>query len=328
MTIIESVACDGDLVTISATRLAIKNNDPIDDFLHVIIVISNPCQYKRRFQLAREFIKRIEIEENVKLYIVELAYGSQAFHVTREGHPRHLQIRTDCAPLWHKENMINIGVQKLLPENWKAMAWIDADIEFESHTWAMDTLKILNGHKDIIQLFSHAIDMNFKQEMMSVFSAFGFNYEKGLTWGRTFWHPGFAWAITRKAYDKIGGLYENSILGAGDHNMALCLIGLGLNSLNGNTTDAYKEDVLNFQDRARGLRLGYTPGIIRHFFHGKKINRRYGDRWQILIKFAYDPSRHITRGRDGLICPTTNCPSKLLDEIMEYFRGRDEDETG
>ena len=170
--------------------------------------------------------------------------------------------------------------------------------------------------------------MNFNEEMMTLFSSFGFNYAKCLTWGRTFWHPGFAWAITRKAYDKMGGLYENSILGAGDHNMALCLIGLGLNSLNGNTTDAYKQDVLNFQDRAKGLRLGYTPGIIRHFFHGKKINRRYGDRWQILIKFAYDPSRHITRGRDGLICPTTNCPSKLLDEIMEYFRGRDEDETG
>lgn len=45
--------------------------------------------------------------------------------------------------------MINLGVRYLLPEKWKAFAWIDADIEFENSTWAVDTLKILNGSRDI-----------------------------------------------------------------------------------------------------------------------------------------------------------------------------------
>jgi hypothetical protein len=37
-----------------------------------------------------------------------------------------LQLRTDT-PIWHKENMINLGVRRLLSDNYKAFAWIDAD---------------------------------------------------------------------------------------------------------------------------------------------------------------------------------------------------------
>ena len=35
-----------------------------------------------------------------------------------------------------------------------------------------------------------------------------------------FWHPGFA-------YEKVGGLYDLSILGSGDHNMSFCLMSKG-----------------------------------------------------------------------------------------------------
>ena len=49
---------------------------------------------------------------------------------TNANNKKHLQLNTNNIPLWHKENMINIGIRKLLPNNWKAVAWIDADIEF------------------------------------------------------------------------------------------------------------------------------------------------------------------------------------------------------
>ena len=52
----------------------------IENKLNVIIVISNPCLFDRRYILAREFIQRIENdEEYVNLYIVELAYNDQKF---------------------------------------------------------------------------------------------------------------------------------------------------------------------------------------------------------------------------------------------------------
>ena len=44
---------------IDNTKMYILNHTPIEDKLHVISVISIPCNYKIRYQLAKEFIKRM-----------------------------------------------------------------------------------------------------------------------------------------------------------------------------------------------------------------------------------------------------------------------------
>ena len=226
--------------------------------------------------------------------------------------------------------MINIGVRKLLPESWKAFAWIDADLEFENQSWALDTLKILNGSKDVVQLFSHCLDLNNNEDIMSIFSSFGFQFTKGKPYnkstGHNFWHPGYAWAMTRNAFEQLNGLFEYSILGSGDHNMALSFIGYGINSLNKNVLDEYKMKLSEFQDKAFQLRLGYVPGVIRHYFHGSKINRKYPERWTILVKHNYNPFIHITKNNDGLLIPTNDFPQALLSDIFKYFKERNEDE--
>ena len=310
-------------------KSAILNNDPIDDLLHVIMVVSNPCQFARRYILAKEFISRMEKENNVLLYITELVYGDQQFRITDRKNKKHLQIRTSEPPIWHKENMINIGVNNLFPKTWKAMAWIDADIEFENTEWANDTLKILNGSCDIVQLFSHAIDMDLDEDAMNIFPGFGFQYSKNRRYSKNgilkMWHPGYAWACTRKAYEKMGGLYEFSILGAGDHQMALSLIGRANISLNENVHEDYIQSILIFQQKIKHLRLGYTPGMIRHYFHGSKKNRKYNERWKILVNHQYSPNIHITKNQLGLLIPTNECPKEMLRDIYEYFEQRNED---
>jgi hypothetical protein len=329
MTIINNIEIDDIQYKRNVIKEAILNNEPIENKLHVVLCISNPCLYARRYILIKEFINRMELEEtDVILYVVELAYKKQRFIITDHKNPRHLQIRTEI-PIWHKENMINLGIRKLLPKTWKAMAWIDSDIEFDSPTWALDTLKILNGTKDIVQLFGNCIDMNKDEEAMNIFTSFGHQYSKGLPYSKEmirFWHPGFAWACTRKAYEKMGGVYEKGILGSGDNIMALCLIQRGLKSLNNDSTEDYKNSVLEFQNRVKNLRLGYVPGVIRHYFHGSKKNRRYHDRWQILLKHEYSPSLHVTNDSNGILIPTKECPKQMLEEIMEYFNERNEDE--
>jgi len=330
MTVINGIEIDNIKYIHNEIKEAIINNDPIEQNLHVVIVISNPCQYARRYILAKEFIKRFDDEENVILYIVELAFNDQKFQVTEAKNSRHLQIRTTARPLWHKENMINLGVQKLLPKNWKAFAWIDADIEFDSASWALDTLKILNGCRDIVQLFSHCSDMDQNEDPMRIFQSFGFQYSKKKVYkiqGQlNFWHPGFAWAMTRKAYDKAGGIYEKSILGSGDHNISLSLIGRGIYSINSETTDGYKKSVLDYQKNISKLRLGYVPGFIRHYFHGSKENRKYIERWKILVKHKYNPYEHIEHDKNGLLIPSDKCPQELLNDIYQYFSERNEDE--
>jgi hypothetical protein len=329
MTIINNIEIDDIQYKRNIIKEAIQNNDPIENKLHVILCISNPCLYARRYILIKEFINRMELEEtDVIIYVVEYAYKNQRFIITDPKNPRHLQIRTDV-PLWHKENMVNMGVKHLLPKKWKAFAWIDSDIEFDNPSWVMDTLKVLNGTKDIVQIFSQCIDMNQEEEAMNVFTSFGHQYVKELSYSKQlvrFWHPGFAWACTRKAYEKMGGLYEKAILGSGDNIMALSLIKQGLKAVNENSTDDYIQSVLDFQERVKTLRLGYVPGVIRHYFHGSKKNRKYGERWQILLKHDYSPSLHTINNQYGVLEPTKECPKELLDDILDYFKQRNEDE--
>jgi hypothetical protein len=307
---------------------AIENNDPIEDHLHVIAVISNVCRFNKRVKLMNEFLHRMQFENHVIVYIVELAYGDQPFTVASHDNPRHLQLRTTHA-IWHKENMINLGVKKLLPPDWKAFAWIDADIEFENHTWALETLKILNGAKDIVQIFSHAIDMDAKEQTMNVYNSFAFQYSRRLPYSHQFpnyWHPGYAWACTRKAYEKMGGLFQWGILGASDHIMSFCLTHKGLQSINERYSPEFKEKITEFEHAVKRLRLGYVPGVIRHFFHGSKVNRKYIERNEILLRHNYRPDVHVTTDEQGVLVPTPEFSPVFLNDILDYFKQRNEDE--
>jgi len=310
-------------------KSAILNNDPIDNILHVIAVISNPCGFGRRYKLTNEFRLRMADEPNVELYIVELAYNDQPFLCTEVNNPKHLRIRTSETPLWVKENLINIGVKKLFPKGWKAMAWIDADLEFESSSWALDTLKVLNGFKDAVQLFSHCVDMDNDGSTMRIFNSLGYQFEKNKVFvpiGPGYSHPGFAWSCTRKTWDKMSGLYDQSILGSGDFNMSLAILGIANKSLNEAVHPNYLQSVLDFQKRVKGTRLGYIPNTCSHFYHGSKALRKYQDRWKILVQHQYDPKTMITYNSDGLIVTTDKFPEQLKLDIIKYFQERLEDD--
>ena len=333
MTVIHGIEIDDFEYKPNNIKKAIRTLNPIENKLHVIAVISNPCNYARRCILMSEFKERMMRDEpDVILYVVELVYGKQRFHMTQSDNPRHLQLRTET-PLWHKENMINMAVKKMLPADWKAMAWIDADLEFESTTWAKDTLRILNGECDIVQLFSHCIDMNHQEYAMNIFSSAGFQYSKRLPYthyagGRqnNFWHPGYAWACTHTAYETMGGLFDKGILGSGDNIILLCLLQNGHKAIHVDSTDGYKQSVLEFQERVKELRLGYVPGVIRHYFHGTKANRKYSERWNILLRHEYDPYLHVIYHSSGILVPTPMCPDGLKKDILHYFSERNEDD--
>ena len=328
MTIVSGIEIDHINYKRNEIKYAIKNNDPIDSKLHVIAVISNPCLYARRYILFKEFMKRMEDEENIEIYVVEMAYGSQKFLISDSKNKRHLQIRTET-PIWHKENMVNLAVQKLLPKNYKALAWVDADIEFESATWALDTLKILNGCKDVVQLFSHCVDLSEKETALNIFNGFGYSFcqEKPyIMGGKDYWHPGFAWAMTRKAYEKIGGIYDEGVLGSGDNIMALAFINKTERMNNEDYHEDYNQSMIDFQEKAKNLRLGYIPGVIKHYYHGSKKNRQYTERWRILIDHGFSPKLDLTYNKQGILIPTTHFSEDFKEAIMNYFRERKEDD--
>ena len=305
---------------------------PIDKVLHVVAVYQNPAGFDIRRERAIEFMNDMKDADNVKLYVVELAYKDAPFEVTEAGNAQHLQLRTDKSPFWSKENLINIGIKKLLPQEWKAVAWVDMEVHFGSANWALDTLKVLNGFADFVQPFSAAefLDANGKAsdryESFAYFLSSSSNFRGAPVWHENLdWHPGMAWAANRKAFDQLGGLHEVSILGSADNLMAHAFFGASDWALPGDVSAGYRDSVVEWEDRTLGLRMGYVPGVIRHTYHGAKETRKYYERWAIIIKHEYDPSRDLVVRGDGLLEPSGKCPADFLKAISEYFESRAED---
>jgi hypothetical protein len=300
------------------------------DHFWVVAVISNPVRYRSRYELFKQFKAHMD-RAGVNLMIVEVALGNRTFEVTEAGNPHHLQLRTHDE-LWHKENMINLGIQRL-PADWKYVAWVDADIEFVRPDWARETVEQLQ-HYHVVQMFQTAIDLGPQGEAFQTHQGFMFNYHSGLPlkhgggyYNYPHWHPGYCWAARREAIDALGGLYDTAILGAGDHHMAWALLGKGTEFLPPGISDGYRESLAIWEKRAMRVidrNVGYVPGTILHHWHGKKRDRRYRERWGILKQHNFDPEFDLKRDWQGLL-QFSDEGGRLRNDIRAYFRSRNED---
>ncbi len=298
-------------------------NQNSEELLYVIAVVSNPAGFKRRYQLFNEFCVRMRANPKVFLLTVELQQGHRNFATDAT-----VKLKT-THEIWHKENLINIGVQHL-PQNWKYMAWIDSDISFANENWVEETLEQLQTYS-VVQLFTHAIDLGPNKEVMQTHTGFAYMYCRGETWKKPgygkYWHSGYAYAITRTAYNAIGGLIDFAILGSADFHMAMSFVGMADKTLNEKLHPNYKKLVMIFQDRCeRHLKrnFGYVNGVILHEFHGSKKNRFYQERWKILVNNEFDPITDIKKDCNDL-WQLENVKFRMRDEIRKYFRSRNED---
>jgi hypothetical protein len=303
------------------------------DKLHVVAVVSNPVRFNSRYRLFKNFVEHMKQFPTVELTIVELAFGARAFEVTEPNDPRHVQVRSNCE-LWHKESLINLGVRRL-PSDWKYMAWVDADLSFTNFDWASETVHELQHHP-VVQLFQNCADLGPDGAIMQTHTSFGMLYQNGelkvspdYYAGKKFGHPGYAWAITREAYNAIGGFPDFAILGSGDHHMASAFIGNVGASIHKDMHQNYRTLWTTFQDRCEKHiqhNVGFVHGTILHHFHGKKKTRYYVERWKTLIDHKYDPLADIQHDWQGLVTLSGNKPG-LRDDLIRYFRSRLEDST-
>jgi hypothetical protein len=302
------------------------------DLLHVVTCVSNPVRYRSRWRLYERFAAQMA-RAGVNLLTVELAYGERPFEVTKPGRRDHVQLRSR-SELWSKENLLNIGFAHL-PEGWRYAAWIDADVEFQNPDWAGETVERLQLF-DALQLFSHAVDLDPEHQVLGCCkpkTGFMHAWWHGLPASRHYddgnWHPGYAWAVRRDAYVALGGLMDFCVLGSADRHMAMSLIGKGGLSVHRKVSPAYRRRVLAWQERAeRSVRrnVNYVPGLLTHWWHGKKKDRRYVERWQILADHDFDPDLDLRRdwAQHGLL-ELGDAKVGLRDDIRRYLRARNED---
>lgn len=319
-------------------------DDTLHETLHVVCAITNPVRYASRYRLYSDFERRIQTaatyyDVDVKLVTIEAAYGARDHAVTDHGNPNHIQLRTSHE-LWHKENLLNLAIQRL-PADWKYVAWIDADVNFMRPDWVEATLHALQ-HYAVVQMWSESCDLAPNHESLKAFRSFmwcyqhpdevdpptGYYANRDRGMGPFYWHPGFAWAARRDALDALGGLIDWSILGGGDLFMARALVGeLKRGGLPTSLGAAGVRWMLEWQNRAEThirRNVGYVDGLITHYWHGAKKNRRYRDRGQILTTAQFDPERDLKRDTQGL-WQLTDRSRDLRDGIRAYFRQRNED---
>ena len=310
---------------------------PFDlDKAHIITMISNPVRYESRYELFFPFQEHI-LKSTPNLWVCEVQTGDRPFCVTEKDNPQHLQLRT-IEEFWVKENALNLIAAKMATSrpDWGYVGWFDADIEFTRRDWLSEMIHQLQVYH-VIQCFETATDLGPTGQAINIHESFMSKYLKGgaphpgdLSDDEEFYmqhgHPGYAWACTRKAWNTMGGLYDRSILGSGDRNMAYALIGRVEQSYNEAIDESYKRDLEDYQRECLllGMDVGCMPGNILHAYHGPKQLRGYKSRWEILVDNKYDPDRDIKRDAQMLYQLTSRKP-RLRDDIRNYFRVRDED---
>jgi hypothetical protein len=308
--------------------------------LHVISVISNPVRYRTRIKLFKETMERMKVP-GVVHWIVEASFGHRPASVIDPDNPHHIHVRCDHE-LWLKENLINVGARHL-PHDAKYLMWLDGDVRFEREDWAQETIEALQHHA-VVQPFSDVVDYGPHGEILERHRGFFYCWLKGLDlgpknrlcgwkYGGPYWHPGYACAFRMDAWNALGGMIDRAICGSADYHMACALIGQAARSYPGTVHKHYKHMIGEWQRRAHhavGQNIGYVPGTVHHHFHGHKADRKYRERWSILIDNNYDPYSDVCLDRQGVLqfaAGHHHDPRmrKMVGELRAYFRGRDED---
>lgn len=309
--------------------------------LHVIITHFNPNRVQAHKRLRGEFLNRYK-DCGALIYCVELALGEQDFEIAEAGNPRHLQIRSYGEVPWIKENLFNIARRKLLPPGAKYVALVDGDIQFMNPDWALATLHELQ-HAPVVQMFSECMDAGPSHQAVPhergpedfVRHSFAkLHVGRGRAWtpgsGYDHEHCGYAWAFRNSLLDELcpfNPLIDYSLLGSADWIMACCFVGALPKAVHGEAHPAYKRRVELFYRRCEiAIRrdLSFIPGMVIHQWHGRKRDRGYMSRWDIIIKEGFDPDLDLKYRGDGLLVYSGR-NSRLPLLLRDHLRRKNED---
>lgn len=204
-----------------------------------------------------------------------------------------------------------------------AKAWQDGTIKPTLTNKILADLKAIGG--DLVSLAKDF--MKLEQDI------FGNYY--GQDAAKRVW-PGLAWSCTRKAWDSVGGLLDIAIWGGSDYSCSKSLVGDEQALMVGGLHENYKKLTMEWHDKAQKYvrrNVLVMDGTIAHHWHGKKTQRGYSAKHELMAKYAFDPLRHLKRDSQGLWQLNDDGSEsyvKLRDHFRRIARERNEDgnETG
>ena len=305
--------------------------------LWAITALFNPAGFRRRAANYRLFRERL----GVPLIAVELSFGAP-FELTEGDADILIQIRGGDV-MWQKERLLNVALQAL-PDDCRAVAWIDCDIVFERDDWSVAAMAALE-QRPLVHLFERLHFMPPELPPQALGAAAGQGYltsvvaavERGLdplaglsamtATNDVIYARGTAWAARRELLDRLSFL-DVCIIGGGD-TAIICSLYECYDFFRQRNVPGEAE-MARFREWAARFRAaapdgaGSIAGDILHLWHGSLADRRRGARHKGLAQFGFDPDRDIAVSESGAWRWVSEKP-EMHRYVRDYFAGRRED---
>ena len=309
-----------------ANRIEKYNSLKYND-IGIIISYFSPCNFKVPRQNIYTIVKKLT-DANYPVCVVE-AVMPGAEKLSFSNKVVHKQITANFENIiFQKETLLNIGAS-ISP--YKKLVFLDSDIEFDDPDWLNKTSEALEKY-DIIQPYDVAIWLNETNKHKSIIRISGAKaISDGIPIHGAKQHPGFAWAMTKDAFNKMNGFYDRHPLGGSDTIFWFSLIKQeperGLISHWIITNEFFKntKSYHNYRNHNQSIdwKIGYIENCsVLHLFHGQLKNRKYVDR-----NFQYMPDMEdgdfpVYKSKNGLLAWKH---IKDAENCLKYFQGRMED---
>ena len=251
--------------------------------------------------------------EGLPFHVAEVALGEESWRLDQAPNVVQLRAAADQV-LWYQWNLVNI-LEKHIPAEFDAIAWIDTDVWFQRLDWYEATCEALEDFA-VVQL---ADTMVWTGEDGRAEFTIPAAAELGkLVLGEG--HPGFAWAARRTLWSEAGGLYDRAIIGGGDTaNVSAWLPRDGtLQWLGYSDLPGALEPIREWAAQNGGC--GCVAGTLWHEWHGSLASRQYTERHRWLA--GLDVSTHLRRRPDGLLEWSDTAPASVKEAIRAYFQAR------
>lgn len=305
--------------------------------LAIVTCFFNPTHSIRRVKNFNFFMEGIK-KAGVHMLVVECAFNSRDHEID---HEHVIQLRSNDI-MWHKERLLNIGIQRLIEEGYEKIAWLDADIKFQTPDWPKlisATLEECN----LCQVFSEVLIHDNKGVSFSSKSSLKSLQMHGDTRSNTSRgaQSGFGWAARAEIFKQIS-LYEHAVIGGGDKMMLMA-------SVAKNTEDdtlkeltyssiacencgyrhksaAYTSSYITWMKKWNNVvdrKVSYAPVKIEDMYHGKRSDRKYMVRRNILLNHQFDPQHDLVLEDNGCYRWSEH-KQELHEEVKAYFLSRRE----
>lgn len=205
---------------------------------------------------------------------------------------------------FYKENLWNLGAEKASGDS---LIFIDADVIYQNPDWVENVEEALKTC-DVLQPFTKAVWLDEFGRLERDRIPCADHLVSGENINLSTGHPGFGWAITKEAFNKIGGWYDIAANGSGDVCFVFSLA----------SQHQYELIMQHFtrQDRvvltpsyqryrkhvsSLGLKVGTVPKcVVQHKWHGTIRNRRYKRR-DLCIPRIDNYEYNLKRRTDGML---------------------------